>query len=126
VRLTAATLANARERAKKRFDPGSGKVRARVTVHMGTCGTASGAREVLKALDDEIKRSGVRDVVVSTSGCAGLCSREPMVTVEMPNEPPVKYADVTPEKMRDIFFRHVIGGKIPMESVFAVGHEKMG
>jgi len=93
---------------------------------MGTCGIASGAKDVLDVLLDEIRRCDVRDVLVSTSGCAGLCSREPMVTVETKNAPPVKYADVTPQKIRDIFAKHVIGGKILTEFVFATGHEKMG
>ena len=64
---------------------------------MGTCGIAAGAREVMAALLGEIERQGVTDVLVTTSGCAGLCSREPMATVEVLGQAPVKYANLTPE-----------------------------
>ena len=60
---------------------------------MGTCGIAAGAREVMAALLEEIEGQGVTDVLVTTSGCAGLCSREPMATVEVPGQAPVKYVE---------------------------------
>jgi len=53
-----------------------GDRRAKITVHMGTCGIASGAREVMNALMQAIEEVNVTDVVVTTSGCMGLCSRE--------------------------------------------------
>ena len=53
-----------------------GPYKAKVTVHMGTCGIASGARKIMTALLKEVEGKGVKDVLVSTSGCAGLCSRE--------------------------------------------------
>ncbi|MEF9426757.1 MAG: FAD-dependent oxidoreductase, partial [Candidatus Mariimomonas ferrooxydans] len=82
----------------------------RVRVHMGTCGLAAGARNIMAALMDEIERNKVQDVVVTTSGCAGLCAREPMVTVEVLDKPPVKYVDLTEEKIREIFREHVLNG----------------
>jgi len=63
----------------------------RITVHMGTCGIAAGARKVMDALIDEMTKNNITDIIVTTSGCAGLCSREPMATVEVVNEAPVKY-----------------------------------
>jgi NADP-reducing hydrogenase subunit HndB len=86
-----------------------GGYRARVNVHMGTCGLASGARAIMTAVLDEIQKKDIKDVVVVTSGCAGLCNREPMITVERMGEPPVKYIDLTPDKMREIFSDHVLG-----------------
>jgi NADP-reducing hydrogenase subunit HndB len=99
--------------------------RVRVLVHMGTCGIAAGARTVMKALLDEIESSGVEDVLVSTSSCAGLCSREPMMTVILADEPPVKYADLTAEKVKEIFQQHVVEGKIVSEYALAEGSERM-
>jgi len=40
---------------------------------------------------NEIEESGVTDVVVTTSGCMGLCSREPEVTVEILGQDPIIY-----------------------------------
>ncbi len=60
-----------------------GAGRAKVTVHMGTCGIAAGARKIMSALLGSIGQQGIDDVILTTSGCAGLCSREPMMTVEL-------------------------------------------
>ncbi len=118
-------LAKIREKAKSLMTIREGQGRARVTVHMGTCGIAAGARDIMDALLDEIRKAKVQDVVVTTSGCAGLCNKEPMATVELKDKPPVKYGDLTPAKMRKIFVQHVLGGRMVTELVLAVGSETM-
>ena len=97
--------------------------RVKVTVHMGTCGIASGAKEVMDALMREIGEAGVSDVMITTSGCMGLCSREPLVTVEIIGQDPIKYEYVNPNKMRQIFKKHVLEGEIQMPFVLAKGAE---
>ena len=89
--LTIADLKKIKEEYKSALALREGAYRAKVTVHMGTCGLAAGARKVMDALLDEVTKSGVRDIIVTTSGCAGLCSREPMATVEIINKSPVIY-----------------------------------
>lgn len=101
----------------------AGSRRVLVTVHMGTCGIASGAREVLDALMGEIAESGVADVAVTTSGCMGLCSREPLVTVEVLEQEPIKYEYMDANKMRQVFKRHVMQGEIQTPFVLARGKE---
>ncbi len=96
---------------------------ATVDVHMGTCGIASGAKEVMDALMREIEEAGVTDVAVTTSGCMGLCSREPLVTVEVVNREPIKYAYMNPNKMRQVFKRHILEGEIQVPFVLARGAE---
>ncbi len=61
---------------------------ARITVHMGTCGISSGAGKVLKILQEEKEISGRQDIVITTSGCAGICNQEPLITVEKLGDPP--------------------------------------
>ncbi|MEN6331500.1 MAG: (2Fe-2S) ferredoxin domain-containing protein [Smithella sp.] len=100
-----------------------GERRAKITVHMGTCGIASGAREVLDTVLQEIDEAKSTDVFVTTSGCMGLCSREPLVTVEIINQEPIKYEYVNPSKMRQIFKRHILEGEIQMPFVLARGAE---
>ncbi|MFH2076976.1 MAG: (2Fe-2S) ferredoxin domain-containing protein [Pseudomonadota bacterium] len=97
--------------------------RVKVTVHMGTCGIASGAKEVMDALMREIEEAGVSDVMITTSGCMGLCSREPLVTVEIIGREPIKYEYVNPNKMRQIFKKHVLEGEIQAPFVLARGVE---
>jgi NADP-reducing hydrogenase subunit HndB len=118
-------LAKIREKTKSLMTIREGEGRARVTVHMGTCGIAAGARDIMDALLDEIGKSKAQDVIVTTSGCAGLCNKEPMATVELKDQPPVKYGDLTAEKMRKIFVKHVLGGKMVTEFVLVVGSETM-
>lgn len=101
-----------------------GTGRAKVIVHMGTCGIAAGARTVMKAFMDEIETREIKDVLLTISSCAGLCSREPMVTVELTGEPAVKYVDLTPGKAKRIFEEHVLGGKIVTEYALAAGSER--
>jgi NADP-reducing hydrogenase subunit HndB len=122
-RLKVEDLAKIREQTRQQTTLREGAGRAKVTMHMGTCGIASGAREVMSALLDEVEKRDVKDVIVTTSGCAGLCSREPMATVEIVNEAPVKYVDLTGDKIRRIFEEHVLGGKIVTEYALAVGSE---
>lgn len=101
----------------------AGTAQARVTVHMGTCGIAAGARDVMAALLREIEAAGTANVLVTTSGCAGLCSREPMATVELRGEAPVKYVNLTAERMTTIFQQHVIGGTIVADLALGAGCE---
>ncbi len=60
----------------------------------------------------EIEERNLHDVLVTTSGCAGPCSREPMMTVEVLGEAPVKYVDLTEGKVKEIFAEHIVGGRI--------------
>ena len=67
----------------------------------------------------------ISDVILTTSGCAGLCSREPMMTVELKDQAPVKYVDLDEEKTRTIFTNHVIGGEIVTEFALCLGSERV-
>jgi len=102
-----------------------GAGRAKITVHMGTCGIAAGARKIMSALMEEFEKQNITDVILTSSGCAGLCSKEPMATVELKDEAPVKYVDLTPEKIRKILAEHVNGGKIVEEYALAKGSERV-
>ncbi|MEW6671600.1 MAG: (2Fe-2S) ferredoxin domain-containing protein [Thermodesulfobacteriota bacterium] len=122
-KLTIADLKKIKDKVHAETALRLGDRRARVTVHMGTCGIASGAREVMGALLGAIEEAGVSDVVVTTSGCMGLCSREPLVTVEIIGQEPIKYECVNPNKMRQIFKRHVLEGEVQAPFVLARGTE---
>ncbi|TNF52977.1 MAG: (2Fe-2S) ferredoxin domain-containing protein [Nitrospiraceae bacterium] len=116
-------LQKIKEKHKDAFTLREGGYRVKVTVHMGTCGIAAGARSVMSILLDEIEKSGVNDVIATTSGCAGLCSREPMATVEILDQSPVKYVDLNDEKIRRIFAEHVLKGNVVEEYALVVGSE---
>ena len=117
-------LAAVREKARKSVSLRDGAARVRVTIHMGTCGLAAGSRKILEAALREVEGRDLQDVMVTTSGCAGLCSREPMATVEVVDEAPVKYVDLTEGKVKEIFSEHVLGGKILQQYALAIGSER--
>jgi len=102
-----------------------GAGRARITVHMGTCGIAAGARNIMTAFLHEVEQNNVKDVIVTTSACAGLCSREPMATIELKDQAPVKYVDLTEEKVRKIFKEHILAGTFVREYALSMGSERI-
>lgn len=124
-RIKIEDLKKIKEKVQAETSLREGHRRVKVTVHMGTCGIASGAKEVMDTLMDEIGASGASDIAVTTSGCMGLCSREPLVTVEILGEEPIKYEYVNPNKMRQIFKRHIMQGEIQTPFVLARGTEQV-
>ena len=122
-KLTIDDLKKIKEKHKADFTVREGGYRAKITVHMGTCGIAAGARTVMTALMEEIAQAKVDDVIVTTSGCAGLCSREPMATVEIINNPPVKYVQLNEKKIREIFKEHILGGNVIEKYAMVIGSE---
>jgi NADP-reducing hydrogenase subunit HndB len=122
-RITIDDLKKIKEEARHKMVLRAGEARARVTVHMSTCGIAAGAREVLDAFLKEVEARKLADVLVTTSSCAGLCSREPMATVDIAGRPPVKYVDLNPAKAQRVLAEHVVGGAVVKEYALAAGSE---
>ncbi len=99
-------------------------IQARLTVHMGTCGISSGADKVYSALQEELAASKRQDIVLATSGCAGICNREPLVTVEKAGQEAVKYADVDVDTALRIFREHVLEDRLPGDLALVRGWEQ--
>ncbi|HHX23733.1 MAG TPA: (2Fe-2S) ferredoxin domain-containing protein, partial [Thermoanaerobacterales bacterium] len=74
----------------------------RVVVGMGTCGIAAGARPVMLAILDELKKRDITNVIVTETGCIGLCQYEPLVDVIQPDQPKVTYVNMNPDKAREV------------------------
>ncbi len=119
-------LGKIKERMARTMSLRDGDARAKVTVHMGTCGIAAGARKIMSTMLALVEEKDSKDVVLTTSGCAGLCSREPMMTVELKGEAPVKYVDLDEKKTERIFREHVLAGEVVKEFALAIGSERLG
>jgi NADP-reducing hydrogenase subunit HndB len=91
--------------------------RAHIAVAMGTCGIAAGARDTMKAILDAIEKDEISGVLVTQTGCIGLCEFEPIVHVRIGDSPQVTYGKVTPERARAIVTEHVVGGTVIKEWV---------
>lgn len=123
-KLTRESLEKLRSDLRRRTRLGAPGRRVRLTVHLGTCGLASGAGKVLEAATAALKERGAEDVLLTTSGCAGLCCREPMATVHADGEEPVKYADLNEKAIIEIIDEHVLGGRIVSKHALARGDER--
>lgn len=118
-----ADLLAIKERTQKQNALRQDGYHALVTVHMGTCGIASGSREVLSTMIAELTASERLDVRVSTSGCIGACEHEPVMTVEILDQPQVIYGDLTPDKAREVWQQHVMDGKVLTQYAVSLGGE---
>ena len=82
----------------------------RVVVGMATCGIAAGARPVLNAFTEEVAAAGLTDVLVTQTGCIGICQYEPVVEVYMPGQAKNTYVKMTPDKVKRVVQQHLKGG----------------
>ena len=111
-----AELAAIREKMKDKIVLREGTSTTRVVVGMATCGIAAGARPVLNAFVDGVNKEGLAsDVVVSQTGCIGICQYEPVVEVYKAGEEKVTYVKMTVEKAEKVLKEHIKGGKIVTE-----------
>jgi len=118
-KLTIEDLQRIKEQTTKSTALRQGDARVKITVHMGTCGIAAGARAVMTALMEEMAEADRQDIRVVTSGCMGMCSSEPNVTVELKGEDPIIYQHVDKNRMRQIFKRHVLKGEVQTDFALA-------
>jgi NADP-reducing hydrogenase subunit HndB len=118
-KLTIDDLRKIKEKTAKETSLRDGAASIKITVHMGTCGIAAGAREVMSALMEEMSAVDRQDIRVVASGCMGMCSSEPNVTVEVQGSEPIIYQLMDPNKMRQVFKRHVLLGEVQTDFALA-------
>ncbi len=89
----------------------------KITVGMGTCGIAAGARETMQAILGELKERDI-EAHVATVGCIGMCSKEPLVDIEQAGKPRVTYANVHPNMVPRLIEEHLLNGRVVDEWAF--------
>ena len=88
----------------------------RIVVGMATCGIAAGARPVLNAFVEGVAQEGLGDsVIVTQTGCIGICQYEPVVEVFTPDAEKVTYVKMTAERAKEVLEKHIKGGKVVTE-----------
>jgi NADP-reducing hydrogenase subunit HndB len=118
-KLTIDDLKKIKEKTAKETSLRDGPANIKITVHMGTCGIAAGAREVMNALMEEMAAADRQDIRVVASGCLGMCSSEPNVTIEVEGSEPIVYQLMDTNKMRQVFKRHVLLGEVQTDFALA-------
>ncbi|MEW5960312.1 MAG: (2Fe-2S) ferredoxin domain-containing protein [Chloroflexota bacterium] len=110
-------LKKVREEALEKRKARTTTGRVEIVVGMGTCGIAAGARETMKAILDMIEEKSLSDIIVTQTGCIGLCEWEPIVEVAVGGSPKVTYGKVSPDKAKRIIEQHVMKGETLAELV---------
>ena len=113
-------LAGVRDKARKATLLREGAARVKMTVHMGTCGIAAGARDIVAELVADLDRCAVQTVTVRQSGCIGLCDQEPMLTYTDKAGQNFLYVNLTRAKVREFVERHIRTGE-PVEQYILKG-----
>jgi (2Fe-2S) ferredoxin len=84
----------------------------RISVGMATCGIASGSRETINAIVEEVKVQGLTNVSIVQTGCLGYCYAEPVVEVSMPGKESILYGNIDTTKATEIVDRHLKKGEV--------------
>jgi NADP-reducing hydrogenase subunit HndB len=118
-KLSLEDLKKIKEQTVKNTSLRDGDANVKITVHMGTCGIAAGARAVMNALMEEMAAADRQDIRVVASGCMGMCSSEPNVTVEILDGEPIVYQHMDANRTRQVFKRHVLLGEVQTDFALA-------
>lgn len=96
--------------AKQRSLQAQAATGARITVGLGTCGIAAGARETLAAIREELERRKIH-AHVGIVGCIGICVKEPLVDIELAGRPRITYANIQPDMVPRLIEEQLIQGR---------------
>lgn len=104
--------------AKRKMAETSGATQ--VIVGMGTCGIAAGARETMKAVLDFIEEKNLPNIIVTQTGCIGLCEQEPILQVVSGEKEKITYGKVSADIARRVMEEHVIEGRVVTEHTILI------
>lgn len=111
-----AELAAIREKMKSSLDLRSeDSASTRIVIGMATCGIAAGARPVLNAVAEEVAKRGLKDVIVTQTGCIGVCRLEPIVEVYQAGKEKVTYVKMDAAKAVRVVSDHIVNGNVVTE-----------
>jgi NADP-reducing hydrogenase subunit HndB len=113
-------LKRIREEAIQKRNAKTTEGQVQVIVGMGTCGIAAGARDAMKAILDVIEKDNLSGILVTQTGCIGICEKEPIVQVAVGDKPKVVYGKVSPEVAVKIMKEHVEGGNVVQSNVIQI------
>ena len=83
----------------------------RIKVAMSTCGIASGAKEIMNYLIDELEQKAIESVV-SQTGCMGYCYAEPTIEVTVPGKEPIVFGEVDKFRASEIIEKYIIHNEL--------------
>ena len=96
--------------AKMHGQENNTREKVRIRVHSGTSGLASGAKEILDFIIQELEKRNI-DASVIRTGDLGYCFAEPTVEVTRPGEEPVVFGNVDKLKADEIIEKYIKYGE---------------
>ncbi|MDY0374233.1 MAG: (2Fe-2S) ferredoxin domain-containing protein [Desulfobacterium sp.] len=120
-KISVEDLRQIKEKTSQNSSLRGGTTTVKITVHMGTCGIAAGARSVMDTLLEEKIKSDKTDIKIVAAGCLGMCNSEPNVTVEILGQETIVYKKMDPNKTRQVFRRHILKGEVQTDFALAKG-----
>lgn len=94
-----------------------------IRIAMGTCGIASGAKEVMSRFLSELDMRSI-DAIVTQSGCMGYCNAEPTVEITLPGKEPIVFGDVTPERVSELVEKYILRGEL-VDGIIPASHNTL-
>jgi len=110
-----AELKAIREKALEEMTPRAEQNGFRIVVGMATCGIAAGARPVMNTFVEELNKRGIKNAIISMTGCIGMCRLEPIVEIIDKEGNKVTYVKMTSEKAVKVVTDHIVNGKVVAE-----------
>jgi NADP-reducing hydrogenase subunit HndB len=121
--MSIAELTALRDKMKDKVAMREGSGQIRVVVGMATCGIAAGARPVLAAFVEKVGEAGLGEkVIVSQTGCIGICQYEPVVEIFEDGKDKVTYVKMDAAKAAEVVEQHLKGGKVI--DAYTIGQNK--
>lgn len=102
---------NLQEKIRLRENADQPEKLVQIKVGMATSGIASGAKEVMNFLIEELEKRNVEAVVTQT-GDMGYCYAEPTIEVILPGKEPVVFGNVTTKKADEIIEKYIKNGEL--------------
>jgi NADP-reducing hydrogenase subunit HndB len=87
----------------------------RIIVGMATCGIAAGAKPVMSALTEELKKRKIENVSVNITGCIGACRLEPIIEVIDEDGTKITYVKMNAEKAARVIAEHIVNGRVCLD-----------
>ncbi len=121
--MSIAELTALRDKMKDKVAMREGSGQIRVVVGMATCGIAAGARPVLAAFVEKVGEAGLGEkVIVSQTGCIGICQYEPVVEIFEDGKDKVTYVKMDAAKAAEVVEKHLKGGQVV--EAYTIGENK--
>jgi NADP-reducing hydrogenase subunit HndB len=95
--------------------------RTLIRIGMGTSGIASGAKQIMEFMIDELEKRNV-DAIVTQVGDMGYSYADPTVEVTVPGKDPLVFGDVNIKKADDIIEKYIKNGEL-LDGIIPVNYE---